>query len=1044
MEIAAWLRQLGLERFEQAFLENDIDLDLLGDLGEDDLKEIGISSLGARRKILKACEGLADSPMSFKSSPNDPPKTGEGDRVQAERRQLSVMFVDLVGSTNLSTRLDPEDMSDLLQLYQRTVSEELVRSDGHVAKLMGDGVLAYFGWPQAHEDDAERAVRAGLHIVEAVSKLMKTSNPLACRVGIATGLVVIGDLVESGTTWEEAVVGETPNLAARLQAAAEPNTVVIGPRTRQFVGGLFQTNDLGLKSFKGFENKVRVWQVESERTGESRFEARHSGKDIVMVGREHELALLEERWARTRNGEGQIVLLSGEAGLGKSTLVRALLEAISDEPHVRIRYQCSPHHASSPFYPITQRLERVAGFEQVDSEIVRLDKLESVLVPPPGTSPDALSLIASLLSIEMDDRRQPLDFDARQHKQRTLEVLIEQIEELEKQSPVLVICEDAHWIDPSTGEMLSMLAERLAKLSVYLLITFRPDSRYSLGQHTHATHLSLNRLAKNQAIAMIEWVAGKKTLPQTIIAQILERADGVPLFVEELTRSVLVADILEEGRDSLLPKGPLSTLAVPDTLQASLMARLDRLADVKEIVQAASVVGREFDKNILAVVTNWTSGRLEDALERMQASEIVYRRGKAFVFRHALFQETAYDSLLRTKRQRLHEMVAEFLERRALGTTPPEILAHHLEAAGITDRACMLWLEAGINAKQRWANIEARTHFQRCISSAEGIVAPSKESLQAHIDGLLMLGDLEGLAENLERANACYEQALQIASDELSAHTIRNKMHRMRFATRDGARIAFYEHGTGNHTLLFVSPLLYGIAIFQPILERLCQDFHIVTIDCRGTGASDPLTRPFTLDQHVDDVIAVIEMLDRKPVIGVGISRGGELLFKLTHKRPDLIERLIPVGCPLAIAGHDRATAFAATFLEVRKQAYQQNDIEMLIRNQIGHIFTEPGTEEIRQGAIRHRSKLADDTVLSFHDPDSSVGVSSILSQITVPVMVTHGREDQIISFAAAEHLTNCLPNAELRAFEGKGHMPIFTATEQFCSLVREFVNRES
>ena len=537
MGVGAWLRELGLERYEQAFHDNDVTPAVLPELTDQDLKDLGVS-LGHRRLLLKAIRALDEDGSHLEATegadqPSTRPTTA---RSEAERRQLTVLFSDLVGSTALAAKLDPEDMGAVITAYQSAVSAEIARFDGHVAKYMGDGVLAYFGYPQAHEDDAERAVRAGLALTAAVAALTASGATLAARVGIATGQVMVGDLVGEAEAQERAVVGETPNLAARLQGLAEPGSVVIAPGTRHLVAGLFDLADLGEQTLKGFGQSVRVWSVQGEGSAETRFEARHSAGLSPLVGRTHELALLLDRWSRAKVGEGQVVLLSGEPGIGKSRIARGLIEAVGAESHLRLRYQCSPHHTNSAFHPITEQLARAAGFRPHDEDNARLDKLEGLLGPSSADLASSAALIAALLGIPTGERYPPLDLGPERQKQRTLEILTQQVEALAVHQPVLMVCEDAHWIDPSTQEAFDFLVERLEHLSVLLVLTSRPEYVSPWVGRANLTQLSLNRLSRREGVAIVARLAGGKTLPDEVLEQIMAKTDGVPLFVEERPR----------------------------------------------------------------------------------------------------------------------------------------------------------------------------------------------------------------------------------------------------------------------------------------------------------------------------------------------------------------------------------------------------------------------------------------------------------------------------------------------------------------------------
>ena len=534
MDLGGWLRSLGLERYEAAFRKNEINERVLPSLTQEDLKEIGVGPVGHRRMLLEAIAALRGDtgskvPSADAATASTVPSVSPEDR--AERRQVTVMFSDLVGSTALSARMDPEDLREIISAYQKCVAETVHRFGGFVAKYMGDGVLVYFGYPQAHEDDAERAVRAGLEAVAAVTAL-KSPASLQTRVGIATGMVVVGDLIGSGEAQERGIVGETPNLAARLQALAEPNTVVIAEGTRKLLGNLFELEDLGPKDLKGIAGPVLAWAALRASSVESRFEALHTTGLTALVGREEELELLRRRWARAKSSEGQVVLLSGEAGIGKSRLTAALLERLAGEPHTRVRYFCSPQHTDSALYPLIGQIERAAGFAHDDTPQAKLDKLDALLAQTSTSIQDA-ALFAEMLSLANDGRYPALDLISEQRRQRTLDALAAQLPGLARQQPVLMIVEDAHWIDPTSLEVFGRTVEQIKTLPALLIVTFRPEFNAPWAGRSHVTSLALNRLGERETATIIARLVGNKELPADVMAEIVERTDGIPLFVED-------------------------------------------------------------------------------------------------------------------------------------------------------------------------------------------------------------------------------------------------------------------------------------------------------------------------------------------------------------------------------------------------------------------------------------------------------------------------------------------------------------------------------
>ena len=659
-QVAAWLEKLGMSEYAGRFAENRIDFSVLRDLTDQDLKELGVV-LGDRKKLLRAI-GELDAVASEASGTAVPPAP----RDAAERRQLTLMFCDLVGSTALSTQLDPEDLRQIIGAYHRCCAAIVERNGGFVAKYMGDGVLVYFGYPQAHEHDAERAVQAGLALVEAVPKLVTAAGlPLQVRVGVATGLVVVGDLIGSGEAQERGVVGETPNLAARLQGIAEPGMLVLAEGTRRLLGNLFELKDLGAKDLKGIAGPVQAWAAIRASSVESRFEALRGDGAVALVGRENEFDLLMQRWSRAKTGEGQAVLICGEAGIGKSRLTAAVLERIAAEPHARLRYFCSPQHTDSAFYPVIGQVERAAGLAREDTSQARLDKLDAMLAKT-STSREDAALLAEMLSLPNDGRYPALVLTPQQRRERTLDALITQVAATARSTPVLMIFEDAHWTDPTSLEVLGRAVERLASLRVLLIVTFRPEFAAPWTGRPQVTSLAIGRLAQDDVGAMIDRVAGKKALPASLRRDIVERADGIPLFVEEMTKAVLEAEGEGEARRTAAAV-PSPALAVPASLHASLMARLDRLGPAKEMAQIGAAIGREFSHALLASVAGKPEAELGAALDRLQTAGLLFRQGvpprATYLFNHALVQDAAYGTLLREPRRTIHARIAEAFEQ---------------------------------------------------------------------------------------------------------------------------------------------------------------------------------------------------------------------------------------------------------------------------------------------------------------------------------------------------------------------------------------------
>ncbi|WP_280156530.1 AAA family ATPase [Piscinibacter sp. XHJ-5] len=691
MNVSDWLRELGLERYVDAFIDNDVDETTLPRLTEADLAEIGVTSVGHRRRLSAAIAALVREPPVASASSASAQGTG------AERRQLSVLYCQMVTPETVSDDegLDPEPQRAVIQQFHEACTRMVAEYDGHVANFYVDCMLAYFGWPRAHEDDAERAVSAGLTLVRRVKALRTmTGRAVQARVGIATGSVVVGDLIHEGPARDQSAVGLAPNLGARVLGLAEPGQVVIDELTRRLLGSSFALRPLGQHALKGISDAVAAYAVIDKRTAHSRFDARRGHELTPMIGRDHELALLTGRWVQAQSGEGVALLLSGDAGIGKSRLARALLDVCAQQPHWAVTWQCSPYHTGSMLWPVIQRLGTLAGLAGEDSNEAALDKLEAV-----AGEGETAALYAALLGLNGTQRYGPLEMTPQVVRERTLEVLVEQLFELAAEQPLLLIVEDAHWIDPTTEELIGRCLDNIDRARILMLMTSRPNHRPGLAVHPSVTRLSLSRLSRANVEALVARLGGE-ALQAVTRSTIVTQSDGVPLFVEELTRAVL-----ETGE-----------AAIPASLHGSLLARLDAIPEVKEVAQVAACIGREFDRSMLMAVADRRDA-VDAAIVKLVTAELVFRQGDPahprYVFKHALVQEAAYDSLLRSRQQTIHTRILELLEARR--DTPPEMLAHHAQGARQADKAVGYWRKAGEAALAKSAYGEAAGYLSHAI-----------------------------------------------------------------------------------------------------------------------------------------------------------------------------------------------------------------------------------------------------------------------------------------------------------------------------------------
>src|SRR2546426_163952 len=747
LNIRTWLEAGGFGQYADLFEANEIDGEALLALTGEHLKALGFPP-GRGANPPKGTGGLprGSSPTPPAGPGRAPGVTTAGTAPDAtatpERRHLTVMFVDLVGSTALSNRLDPEDLRNVIRKYQDAVVGAVTRYDGHVAQYLGDGMLAHFGFPLAHEDDAERGVRAALATVGALTAMGSLGvENLSVRIGIATGIVVAGDLLGEGAAREHAVVGETPNLAARLQGVAAPGEVVVSANTHHLVEHLFEFRDLGPQHLKGFAAPVSAYAITGERSSGSRFEARRGELLAAMVGRDNELTLLIENWRGVQSGQGRLTLITGAAGIGKSRIIRALQDALAAERPARLDYQCSPYHSDSALFPVIQHLARAARFEPADTPDRRLDRLEALLKEFGARSVRDMALIAALLGIDGVQRYGPLTLTPQQQRLGTFEALTGLLGDVARIRPLLWTIEDVQWIDPTTLELIDLCLERIANLPVLILASARPDFHDAFGSRPNLTRLPLFRLGRTQIAAMVRGVTRGKALPEELLNEIAAKSDGVPLFIEELTKTLLESGVLHETQDAFVVDDPLPNLAIPASLHDSLMARLDRLRPVKEVAQTAACIGREFSHRLLTAIMPPPDNAPDQALARLVEAELIFSRGTPqegqYAFKHALVRDAAYESLLKAKRQQIHERLVNALE--ALPDTPPEILAVHAMQAGLNEKAIASWQKAGAQAIARPAYKEALAHLSQALRLAEQM-GETRAWLERRLLILLALG----------------------------------------------------------------------------------------------------------------------------------------------------------------------------------------------------------------------------------------------------------------------------------------------------------------
>jgi class 3 adenylate cyclase/predicted ATPase len=717
-----WLEGAGLGQYTDLFAQQRLDLDIIPDLTDADLVELGLP-LGDRKRLRRAMTTLL-APESAEPAPAAAHSAARTE-VGAERRQLTTMFCDMVDSTSLSAQFDPEDVRDMIASFRETCVRVVKHYEGFAARFVGDGILVYFGYPTAHEDDAERAVRAGLEIVRVLSSARAIeprgalSHAPAVRIGIATGLVVVGDLVGQGTEERDSAVGETVNLAARLQDLAPPNGVVISSSTQSLLKGKFDYRNLGLHALKGIAEKAQAWHVVRPSRIETRFAAAMGTRLTPLVNREEEISLLMGRWQQAKDGDGQVVVLFGEPGIGKSRIVQQIYELIADDRHGHVSFQCSPYYTSTAFYPFSEQLKFALGLDRENGSAMSLPNLETAVAAAGGDAEQVTPLFAALLSVPTGERYPPLELSPQQQKDATVSALVNHLLGLAHDQPLVIALEDLHWIDPTSREVIDLLVDRVQSKPILVIVTARSEFQPSWDAHSHITTLVLNRLSRQLRATLVERVAGNRELPKEVVEEIIVKTDGVPLFLEELTKTVLESNLLTERHGRYVLSGAWRQLAIPATLTDSLMARLDRMGPFKKIAQIGATIGREFSYETLHAVASTQAEQIEPALNHLEEAGLIVRRGHPpealYSFKHVMIQNAAHDSLLHSERRKLHARIAQVLTEMYPEKTErePELLAHHLTESGESEGAASFWLKAGKQAAKAGANLEAIGHLRR-------------------------------------------------------------------------------------------------------------------------------------------------------------------------------------------------------------------------------------------------------------------------------------------------------------------------------------------
>ncbi|MDF2781769.1 MAG: family ATPase, partial [Geminicoccaceae bacterium] len=955
-----------------------------------------------------------------------------------------MLFADVKGSLALIEHADPEDARRILDAALGVMMDGVHRYEGTVNRVMGDGIMALFGAPIAHEDHAVRACYAALAIqramqVQAAELRGAHGVEVSARVGLHSGEVLVRT-IGNDLSMDYDAIGPTVHLASRMEQLASPGTVRLTAATARLAEGFVDLRALGPVPVKGLSQPIEAFDLLGVGAARTRLQA-SAGRGLTpFVGRQNELAALERAHERAAAGHGQIVALIGDPGVGKSRLLYEFALSTRMRPWLVLESTSVSSGSASSWAPVVDLLKGYFAIvlgddprrsaEQVLGRVLMLDEALRPVLPA----------VLALLDLPVADAAWHA-LDPPQRRRRTLDGLKALLVRESARQPLALLFEDLHWIDGETQALLDGLVESLPTCRLLLLVNYRPEYRHGWGSRAHYTQLRIDPLAAEGAGQLLAGLLGDAPELADLRRRLLEASEGNPLFLEESVRNLADAGVLAGARGAYRLAREPGELEVPASVAAIIAARIDRLgAAEKTALQLAAVVGEDVPLGLLEAVSNLAADELHGALAELRARELLYEARLfpdiAYAFRHGLTRRVAYDGLLHEGRRALHARVAAALEELHAEHLDEavEALAHHYERGGVWAKAADYVLRAADKAKQRYTYpLAAGLARKACdLAARDAALAPLRAA------ALELEGDLHSLIGDLEAANRSYEAASALIAEAALRQRVERKRHRPGVALREGARIAYYLHGEGDETLLFVNPVVYGLEVFQPIVERLCQEFRIVTIDPRGTGASDPLRRPYGLDQHAEDVRAVIAQAGIGAVTGIGISRGSNLLVRLADRYPELVRRLVLIGAPTDLGTRD-SPAQRLDYLDATAAFLAKDDFDGLMRYHIARVFSEPDVADLAASRLNRWREMPRETLLSFYDRDPAIDIRPLLPRVPVPTLIAHGTEDRQVPFAAAEYLAAHIPGSRLYPFKGYGHVPLFTATQEFCDLLRRF-----
>jgi len=912
--------------------------------------------------------------------------------------------------------------------------------------VMGDGIMALFGAPLAHEDHAIRACYAALRMQESVTRYGDDVQrlhgvPVQIRVGLNSGEVVVRS-IGSDLHVDYTAVGQTTHLAARMEQMAKPGSILITTDTLRLAEDYVRVKPLGPVPVKGLAAPTQVYELTGAGPVRARLQATTARGLSRFVGRDAEMEQLRRALEQAREGHGQVVAVVGEPGVGKSRLFFEFTRSHRTQGWLVLESSSVSYGTATSYLPVIDLLKGYFQIEDRDTTQRVREKVTGKVLTLDEKLKDSIPPLLSLLEALADDDAFR-SLAPPQRRGRTLDAVRQLLFRESHRQPLLLVFEDLHWLDSESQAVLDALVERLPTSRVLLLTNYRPEYEDRWASKTYYTRLRVDPLRPESADELLDALLGHDPSMGPLKGVLKERTEGNPFFVEESVRTLVETGAIGGQPGAYRLEHDLGSLQVPPTVQALLAARIDRLpAEEKRLLQSAAAIGMDVPLVLLQEIAELAQDDLQRSLAHLQSAEFLYETrlfpDPEYTFKHALTHDVAYGSLLQERRRMLHRRGGEAIEARYADRLPEffEALALHFYRGEVWDKAVRYDLAAAEKTKATYAYAAAARFCRRALELAEKNEGLAEERVR----GLVLAGDLSSLMDDLEQANQNYEGALAATTDATLRRGIANKLHRPSSVVRDGARVVFYEHGSGDETLLLMNPIAYGLSIFQPMLENLCQEFRIITMDPRGTGASDRLPARYTHDDHMADVRAVIEAAGGGPVVGIGISRGGNILVKLAAAHPSLVKKLVLVGTPLDDMGPGSISRLKNEFDETIRASLKEQNLERAVPAFVATIITEPGTGDVAEQFVRNVLRLPRETIMSFFSPDPAANIVPLLEGLKVPTLVTWGTQERRVSFEAARYLAEHIPGAQLYLFEGRGHLPIFTATGEFCDVLRSFV----